>query len=71
MLIIKFSKYLTAFSLLLMILKANLFANEKEAAEQDYFQVNPIIAEINGKIIRFEDLRDKAAQDAAQALYDQ
>ena len=71
MLIIKFNKYLTAFSLLSMILTANLLANEKEAPEQDYFQANPIIAEINGKIIRFEDLRDKAAQDAAQALYDQ
>ena len=54
-----------------MVLAANLFAKENEVQEQDYFQANPIIAEINGKIIRFEDLRDKAAQDAAQALYDQ
>jgi hypothetical protein len=49
MLIIKFSKYLTTFSLFLMILTANLLANEKESPDLDYFQANPIIAEINGK----------------------
>ena len=71
MLIIRISKFLSASAIILLALVSNLFANENEAQEQDYFQANPIIAEINGKIIRFEDLRDKAAQDAAQALYDQ
>ena len=71
MLIIKINKFLSASAIILMALASNLFANENEAQEQDHFQANPIIAEINGKIIRFEDLRDKAAQDAAQALYDQ
>ncbi len=71
MLIIRISKFLSAYAIILLALAANLFANENEVQEQDYFQANPIIAEINGKIIRFEDLRDKAAQDAAQALYNQ
>lgn len=71
MLIIRISKFLSASAIILLALAANLFAKENEVQEQDYFQANPIIAEINGKIIRFEDLRDKAAQDAAQALYDQ
>ena len=71
MLIIRISKFLSAFAIILLALAANLFAKENEVQEQDYFQPNPIIAEINGKRIRFEDLRDKAAQDAAQALYDQ
>ena len=71
MLIIRISKFLSAYAIILLALAANLFAKENEVQEQDYFQANPIIAEINGKIIRFEDLRDKAAQDAAQALYDQ
>ena len=56
---------------LFLILSLPLAANEKAGSQQNYFQTNPIIAEINGEIIRFEDLRDKAAQDAAQALYDQ
>ena len=67
MLIIRISKFLSASAIILLALSANLFAKENEVQEQDYFQANPIIAEINGKIIRFEDLRDKAAQDAAQA----
>ena len=71
MLIIRISKFLTASAIILIALAANLLANEKESHKQDYFQSNPIIAEINGKIIRFEDLRDKTAQDAAQALYEQ
>ena len=71
MLIIRISKFLSASAIILLALATNLFAKENEVQEQDYFQANPIIAEINGKIIRFEDLRDKAAQDAAQALYDQ
>ncbi len=71
MLIIRISKFLPASAIILMILGAHLLANEKESHKQDYFQSNPIIAEINGKIIRFEDLRDKTAQDAAQALYEQ
>ena len=71
MLIIRISKFLPASAIILMVLTAHLLANEKESHKQDYFQSNPIIAEINGKIIRFEDLRDKTAQDAAQALYEQ
>ena len=71
MLIIRISKFLPASAIILMVLAAHLLANEKESHKQDYFQSNPIIAEINGKIIRFEDLRDKTAQDASQALYEQ
>ena len=71
MLIIRISKFLSVSAIILLALAGNLFAKENEVQEQDYFQANPIIAEINGKKIRFEDLRDKAAQDAAQALYDQ
>ena len=71
MLMIRISKFLPASAIILMVLAAHLLANEKESHKQDYFQPNPIIAEINGKIIRFEDLRDKTAQDAAQALYEQ
>ena len=71
MLIIRISKFLPATAIILMVLAAHLSAKEKESNKWDYFQSNPIIAEINGKIIRFEDLRDKTAQDAAQALYEQ
>jgi protein-disulfide isomerase len=67
----KLQKYFSAHIIFLVILTFSLSANEKEVVESSYFQANPIIAEINGKRIRFEDLRDKAAQDAAQALYDQ
>ena len=58
MLIIKISKFLPATAIILMVLAAHLLANEKASHKQDNFQSNPIIAEINGKIIRFEDLRD-------------
>ena len=55
MLIIRISKFLPATAIILMVLAAHLLANEKESHKQDYFQSKPIIAEINGKIIRFED----------------
>ena len=67
----KIQKFYTTLAFLFLILSLPLAANEKAGSQQNYFQTNPIIAEINGEIIRFEDLRDKAAQDAAQALYDQ
>ena len=67
----KFHKFFSALTFLFLILGLPLAADEKAGSQQNYFQANPIIAEINGEIIRFEDLRDKAAQDAAQALYDQ
>ena len=69
MIIDKLHKFYTALAFFFIGITLPLVANEQVGLQKDYFQANPIIAEIDGEIIRFEDLRDKAAQDAAQALY--
>jgi len=69
MIIHKLHKFYTALAFFSISMTLPLAANEQIVLQKDYFQANPIIAEIDGEIIRFEDLRDKAAQDAAQALY--
>lgn len=55
--------FLTSFSLAI--------ANEPEASVFDRYNANPILAEINGQPIRFEDVRDKDVQDAAQNFFQQ
>ena len=46
----KFHKFYSALTFLFLILGLPLAADEKAGSQQNYFQANPIIAEIDGEI---------------------